>query len=127
MIKVAISGSRSITDVEWVVKNLINVFDYQFEEPVFLLLGDASGVDTIAYNWGYTNQYDMIVLKPANKYYHSLYYQGTGKLLYLARDKQLVDNCDCLVAIWDGISKGTKFTIDYAKKLNKRVIIVDYP
>ena len=32
------------------------------------------------------------------------------------RNLQIVDNCDYLLAFWDGKSRGTKFAIDYAEK-----------
>jgi nucleoside 2-deoxyribosyltransferase len=33
----------------------------------------------------------------------------------------MVDNCDTVVAVWNGTSGGTKNCIDYAKKQNKPV------
>ncbi len=46
------------------------------------------------------------------------------KSCMLKRDRALADLCDVLVAVYDGTKGGTKYTIDYAKKLNKKVIIV---
>lgn len=33
---------------------------------------------------------------------------------------------DCLIAFWDGTSRGTKYTIDYAKQQGKPIKIVNY-
>lgn len=42
---------------------------------------------------------------------------------YYKRDCYMVDNCDILFAVWDGIpSGGTYLTIEYAKKQNKPII-----
>lgn len=44
---------------------------------------------------------------------------------YWKRDKYMVDNCDVLFAVWDGIEKGgTWITLDYAEKLGKPVIYI---
>lgn len=46
------------------------------------------------------------------------------KIAPLERYKQIVAECDCLLAFWDGTSRGTKYTIDLAKKISKPVKIV---
>ena len=40
----------------------------------------------------------------------------------------MVEYSDEVLIIWDGTSKGTKYTADYAKKMNKKLIEirVDY-
>ncbi len=38
------------------------------------------------------------------------------------RNRALVDICDVLIAVFDGKSGGTKYTVDYAKKKNRSVI-----
>jgi hypothetical protein len=40
------------------------------------------------------------------------------------RNKLIVDECDCVLAFWDGQSHGTKFTLDYAKEKNKPIKII---
>lgn len=42
----------------------------------------------------------------------------------LNRNKALVELCDVLVAVYDGKTGGTKFTVDYAKKLGRKTIII---
>ena len=37
-----------------------------------------------------------------------------------------MDECDCVLAFWDGQSRGTKFTLDYAKQQGKPIMIVNY-
>ena len=42
---------------------------------------------------------------------------------YFIRDKYMVDNCDILLAIWDGIEfGGTYNTIEYAKQINRKIL-----
>lgn len=40
------------------------------------------------------------------------------------RNHYMVDNCDILIAVWDGSPSGTKNCIDYAKKLGKKIIYI---
>lgn len=37
------------------------------------------------------------------------------------RNEYMVDNCDVLVAVWDGSAGGTKNCIDYANKIGRKV------
>lgn len=40
------------------------------------------------------------------------------------RNRALVDICDFLVAVYDGRSGGTQYTVNYAEKQGKRVIVI---
>lgn len=40
------------------------------------------------------------------------------------RNRALVELCDVLVAVFDGKSGGTKYTVDYAEKMHKKTILV---
>ncbi len=41
------------------------------------------------------------------------------------RNEWMVDNCDMLVAVWDGTDGGTYNCIDYAKRMKKPRILID--
>ena len=41
------------------------------------------------------------------------------------RNKFMVDNSSLVMALYNGKSGGTKFTIDYARKLGKEVIVIE--
>ena len=40
------------------------------------------------------------------------------------RNRALVDMCDFLLAVYDGQSGGTKYTVDYAKKCGKKLVVI---
>lgn len=42
---------------------------------------------------------------------------------YLARDRVMVSKADLVIAIWDGSSRGTKYTFEYARKVGKQVVL----
>lgn len=37
----------------------------------------------------------------------------------------MIDNCDLLIAVWNGLPSGTLNTINYAKSKNINTIIID--
>jgi len=40
------------------------------------------------------------------------------------RNEAMVNDCSLLIAVWDGSSGGTANCVDYARKINKRIIIL---
>ena len=42
----------------------------------------------------------------------------------MKRNRELVELCDLLVAVFDGKPGGTKFTVDYAAKLGRKTIVI---
>lgn len=106
--KVAIVGSRNLT--------ISNLKDYLPPETSTIISGGAKGIDTCAKNYALENNIDYIEFKPN----YSLY----KKAAPLKRNEQIVENADMVLAFWDGISKGTKYTMDFANKLGIKVIFV---
>lgn len=51
-------------------------------------------------------------------------YAKYGKSAPLIRNKQIIDNCDEVLAFWDGKSRGTKHALEYAKQLGKPIRII---
>jgi hypothetical protein len=47
-----------------------------------------------------------------------------GKAAGFIRNQEIVDNCDFVVAFWDGASRGTKDTIDRARKAKISTLII---
>jgi hypothetical protein len=42
---------------------------------------------------------------------------------YAVRDRLMAQGCDFCVAVWNGRSRGTKATFEYARRLGKRVVV----
>jgi len=51
-------------------------------------------------------------------------YAKYGKSAPLIRNKEIVDKSDLIIAFWNGESKGTKYSIDYAKTKQKKICII---
>lgn len=104
--KVAIIGSR---DLE------VNIEQYIPYGTTIIISGGARGIDSLAEKYADENNIEKIVFKPN--------YEKYGRRAPLLRDKLIVDEAELIIAIWDGKSLGTKFTIDYAKKKGKKIEI----
>lgn len=53
-------------------------------------------------------------------------YETSGSLAYLAASRHLVDNCDLLLAVWDGVpgTSGTADAIAYARERGRSIAVV---
>lgn len=107
--KVAVVGSRTFTDYKFLEKKLKKI------EIDTLISGGAIGADTYAQMYAEKNNIKIQIFKPDWKRY--------GRSAGMIRNKLIVNTCDFLIAFWDGKSKGTKNSIDLAKKQKKKVLI----
>lgn len=98
--RLAIIGSRTCPPID--------IASYLPFVPDTIVSGGAKGADTYAKEYALKNGIPIIEFLPDYKKY--------GRKAPLIRNMQIVDNCDFLLAFWDGTSRGTKFTIDYAEK-----------
>lgn len=80
-----------------------------------VISGGANGVDTLGEEYAYNNKLKCEVY-PANwgKY---------GKVAGYRRNQLMAAKADALIAIWDGMSKGTKHMIDIATKQGLKVYV----
>ncbi|MHA1302510.1 MAG: DUF2493 domain-containing protein [Candidatus Heimdallarchaeaceae archaeon] len=113
--KLAIVGGRNFNDYEK-LEDAMQFFHIEdFQEVSVIISGGAKGADSLgeryAENW---NIQIKQFLPEWNKY---------GKAAGFIRNQQIVDACDMVLAFWDGESKGTKDTIDKARKAKKPTFI----
>jgi uncharacterized phage-like protein YoqJ len=107
-----------------------------------ILFGGALGIDTVTLklaNKLLPNSVELVVVFPdkfnplqfpdTRASYIELGNEITSKDYFASfhkRNQYLVDNCDLLVAFWDGIKKGGTYSaMKYAKKVNREVKIVN--
>ncbi len=106
--KLLIAGSRSITDFD--------LTPYITEDVDTILTGGAIGVDTLAEKYADEHGLNKVIIKPQ--------YEKYGKSAPLVRNRELVLLCDKVLIIWDGKSKGTKFTKNFAEKAGKALKVI---
>ena len=98
--RLAIIGSRSAAGLD-IAAHLPFI-------PDVIVSGGATGADTLAREFATSRNIPIVEFLPEYGIY--------GRRAPILRNIQIVDNCDFLLAFWNGTSRGTKFTIDYAKK-----------
>ena len=108
MMKLLIAGSRSITEFDLTGRVGADV--------ELIICGGAKGIDLVAERYADKKRISKLVLYPN----YSLY----GRAAPLKRNEIMVDIADEVLVIWDGKSKGAKYTAEYAKKKGKKVVII---
>ena len=106
--KLLVVGSRSIKDFD--------ISPYIPNEADTIISGGADGVDKLAEKYADEHKLSKIILRPK---YH-LYRRAAP----LKRNDEMVEMADKILVIWDEESRGTKHTIEYAKKLNKDISVI---
>ena len=106
--KLAIIGSRSI--------EIDNLSEYISDDTTEIVSGGAKGIDSCAEKYAKESGIKVTVFLPEyNKY---------GKIAPLKRNLLVAEYADKALAFWDGKSKGTLYTINAFKKLEKDVRII---
>ena len=100
-----IVGSRSIKEFD--------LSEHISTPPDLIISGGADGIDSIAEKYADDHRISKLILRPK--------YNTYGKYAPLKRNEKMVDLADEILIIWDGESKGTKYTEQYAKKTNKYI------
>ena len=104
--KVAIIGSKSLD---------FDISDYIPNRVTEIISGGAKGIDVRAKNYAIKHNIRFVELLPE--------YEKYGKSAPFKRNAQIVDRADMVIAFWDGLSRGTKFAIDYAREKEKFILI----
>ena len=106
--KLLIAGSRNITE--------FNLSPYIPKDTDLIISGGAKGIDEIAELYADKHRISKLIVRPK----YTLY----SKAAPLKRNEEMINLADKILIVWDGKSKGTEYTINYAKKMNKDVNII---
>ena len=104
-----------MTDYSIVKTALDAVLKTVDKSELVVLSGHAKGADQLGEQWCFENRV---------KYERYLADWSKGKSAGMIRNALMVDNATHVLALWDGVSKGTLSTIELArnKKLKVKVI-----
>ena len=121
--RIAVVGSRTITDEDLVYDAIQEAIEKYVspDEGIVIVSGGAKGVDTVAQKIAF-GKYDFILFKPYHMIDPSTEYSPK---FFFARNKQIADNADVVVILWDGQSNGTKHMIDYCRKRKKTYMLTE--
>ena len=111
--KTIIAGSRVITDYEAVNRAIAESgFANQISEVVS---GRAKGVDTLGEEWALRNGVPCRHFPAA--------WQTEGRAAGPLRNEQMALYAEALIAVWDGMSRGSRHMIELAQRQGLRVHI----
>jgi predicted Rossmann fold nucleotide-binding protein DprA/Smf involved in DNA uptake len=109
--KLAIIGSRDFSDYEIVKQEFLKL-----KEVTRIISGGAKGADALAEK--ISNEFDIpiTIYKPD--------WNQFGRSAGPIRNKLIISDADYVLAFWDGVSKGTKSSIDIAGKTKTDINII---
>ena len=106
--KIAVIGSRGL--------KVDNLEKYLPEETTEIVSGGAKGIDTCAREYALAKGLKLTEFLPE--------YAKYGRIAPLKRNLQIIDYADCVLAFWDGRSRGTEYVIKQCKKKNIKVTVM---
>ena len=104
--RVAVIGSRGLN---------VDISQYIPDGTSAIISGGARGIDTLAERWADAHGVPKLIIRPD--------YARYGNGVPLRRNELIVDAADMVVAVWDGTSRGTAYTVGYARKVGKRCVV----
>jgi len=110
--RVAIVGSR-----EYPNPKVVEAYVWNMPRENVIVSGGARGVDSIAVAKAKSLGMDTVVYEPD--------WEGRGRGAGLERNTTIVENCDRVIAFWDGKSRGTMDTVRKARATGKPVTVVN--
>lgn len=106
--RIAVVGSRGISSIDFALVGA--------KSGDIIVSGGAKGVDSLAESAARSCGLAVEVIKPN--------YTKYGRIAPHMRNREIVKLCDRLVAFWDGKSRGTMETVDYARRASKPVSVL---
>lgn len=104
-----VAGSRGVVDYD-VVQEAIESAGWR---PSVVLSGTANGVDRLGERWA--KEHDVPVERYATDW------ETYGKRAGYIRNTLMATKAEALIAVWDGVSRGTMHMIQIAKNAGLRV------
>lgn len=111
--KLGIVGSRNFTDYEKFLVDITN--EFLLIDITEVISGGARGTDSLAKKFAEDNNKKYIEYPAKWDIY--------GKRAGFIRNQHIINASDIIIAFWDGISPGTKMTINLTQKAEKPLII----
>ena len=102
-----IAGSRGITDYNLVCEAV----HLSQLKPTVIVSGTCHGVDKLGEQYG--DEHDIPIDRyPAKWRVNGVFLKSAGYI----RNIEMSENADALIAIWDGVSPGTRSMIEIARR-----------
>ena len=112
--KLAVVGCREFVDFE----KLSKILDAEHAKtPISVVVsGGAKGADSMAEEWAKSRGLETLIFLPEWKKY--------GRAAAIARNRQIIDSSEKCIAFWNDACRGTRSSIELAKKKGIPVEII---
>ena len=114
--RIVVGGCRDFGQYELIERHLNHILQQYDHSNITFLSGHCSGVDMLA------ERYAVLHGIPFEQYPAD--WKRYGRAAGPIRNEQMVKKADCVIAFWDGKSRGTKNLIHLAKNHGKDLHIV---
>lgn len=110
--RIVIGGCRTFTDYD-VFKEYLDGFFLNLRQnhQIVILSGHCRGVDAMAEKYAKENGFSLEI--------HPAEWEKYGRAAGPKRNEKMVLLADCVIAFWDGKSRGTKSLISFAEDRQK--------
>ena len=116
MVKLAIVGSRNYGDEKYPqIRKEVGLLKRKYEITE-IITGGARGIDTLAARYAREENIPLTIIRPDWKKY--------GRSAGILRNKEIVNACDILLAVWNGASPGTEDTIQKISCAGKPFVVI---
>lgn len=119
IVNIAVLGSRTYSNEKYIVDNILEVLKKEelSIESIVVFSGGAKGVDTIA----------VKSMKEMGARVNEIIpnWKKFKKSAGIIRNQKIVNEADIVIAFWDGRSRGTKHSINLAKKYRRKLYVFE--
>ena len=112
--KVIIAGSRGFSDFSLLFSKCEEILENQID--IEIVSGTAKGADKLGEHYASLKGYSVARF-PAD--------WSKGRSAGFIRNAEMANYSDCLIAFWDGESKGTKHMIDLAQTKGLKIHVIN--
>ena len=117
MIKVIIAGGRNFEQYQ-LLKLKCDAILREVKDEIQIVSGGAKGADKLGERYAKERGYICKIFEAD--------WDKNGKAAGHIRNEEMAKYGDCLIAFWDGYSKGTKNMIDNAGKCGLKIRIIKF-
>jgi hypothetical protein len=112
----SVIGSRDFSNYAQLADELDRFVQNEGQPITEIVSGGAAGADTLAERYARERGIPLRVFRPD--------YAAHGRAAPLIRNQAIIDAATCVLAFWNGHSKGTAHSLRLARKRGIRLIVV---
>jgi len=117
MLKVVIAGGRDFDDFELMEEKLDSLLQNYDHRDIEIVCGCSRSIDKLGEKYALKNNMETS---------HFVSNKEFGKRSVYLKNEEIAKYSDCLVAFWDGKSKGTEMMVNLAKRNDLKIRIIEY-